>query len=416
MKLGLIGHPLGHSWSPAIHRDLIHEDYQLYDLNREELDAFLKAREFDGLNVTIPYKETVIPYLDELDPDAEKIGAVNCIVNDHGRLKGYNTDCIGFEEMLKHHQIDPSGKKIAILGSGGASKAVVQALHHLGGHPVVISRKKKDGVLTYEELYEREKEFSLLVNATPVGMFPQCDEVPVNVQKFHSLEAVVDIVANPLRTRLCFEAKCMGLRTCGGFEMLVRQALAADELFLKKRLDPSLVSDCMNHLLAERRNIVLIGMPTSGKTTIAKELGRILHKEPVEMDDAIEKKLGMRISQCFAEKGEAYFRAVETQVAGEHRRGRGEIISCGGGVIKTPETMRYLSENGLVILITRNLNQLYPSDNRPLASSSEAVRKLYEERKPLYERYRDITIDNSGTMEKTIHEILKATGMEEEKR
>lgn len=416
MRLGLIGHPLGHSWSPAIHQNLIHEDYQLYDLKPEELDAFLKGKEFDGLNVTIPYKETVIPYLDEVDPDAERIGAVNCIVNEHGRLKGYNTDCIGLEEMLKHHEIPVSGNKIAVLGSGGASKAAMQALRHLGGNPTVISRKKKDGVLTYEELYEREDEFSILVNATPVGMFPECDATPVDLQRFHRLKAVVDIVANPLRTRLCFEAKCMGLQTCGGFEMLVRQALAADELFVRKKLDPDLVFSCMNTLLSERRNIVLIGMPTSGKTTISRQLGRILKKEPVEMDDEIEKKLGMSISQCFVRKGEAYFRRIETEVAREHRQGRGEIISCGGGVIKTPETMRYLSENGLVILITRNLDQLYPTDNRPLASNEEALRKLYEERKPLYERYRDVTVDNSGTMDETIHEILRVTGMEEEKR
>lgn len=416
MRLGLIGHPLGHSWSPAIHQYFIHEDYQLSDLDEKQLDAFLKEKDFDGLNVTIPYKETVIPYLDELDEMAEKIGAVNCIVNDHGKLKGYNTDWIGFAEMLKHHDVDVKGKKIAVLGSGGASKAIAAALEYLGGIPYVISRRKREGVLTYEELFEREKEFPVIVNTTPVGMYPHCDDVPVDLKRFHHLEAVVDIVANPLRTRLCFEAKSLGLQTCGGFEMLVRQAFAADELFLNKKLNGSMVSSCMNALLKTRRNIVLIGMPTSGKTTVSKELGRVLKRGPVEMDAEIEKKLGTSISQCFAEKGEEYFRKTETEVAREHRQGKGEIISCGGGVIKTPETMRYLSENGLVILMTRNLDQLYPSDDRPLASSKEAVKKLYEERKPLYEKYRDVTVDNSGTIEETIQEILKVTGMEEETR
>ena len=416
MKLGLIGHPLGHSWSPEIHDYFIHQNYQLFDLNDAELDSFLKKKNFDGLNVTIPYKQTVIPYLDELDRNAEQIGAVNCIVSQGGKLKGYNTDCIGFAEMLKHHHIDVKGKHTAVLGSGGASKAVVTALKDLGGIPSVISRHKKEGVLTYEELYEKEEQFSVIVNTTPVGMFPQCDDIPVDLKKFHHLKSVVDIVANPLRTRLCFEAKSMGLQTCGGFEMLVRQAFVADELFLHQKLDSTMVPQCMNTLLKERRNIVLIGMPTSGKTTVSRELGKVLKKEPVEMDQEIEKKLGMSISECFAKKGEAYFRTIETEVAKDHRQGKGEIISCGGGVIKTPETMRYLSENGIVILITRNPDQLYPSGDRPLASSKEALKKLYEERKPLYERYRDVRVDNSGIINETIQEILKITGMEEEKR
>ena len=416
MKLGLIGNPLGHSWSPAIHSYLIHADYSLMPLEEEELKPFLEKRDFDGINVTIPYKQTVIPCLDELDENAEKIGAVNCIVNENGRLKGYNTDYEGFRDMLIGHDVPVEGNNVAVLGSGGASKAVRQAIISLKGNPVIISRHKKDGVLTYDELYEQENNFQIIVNTTPVGMSPHMDEVPLDLSRFTSLHYVVDIIANPLCTKLCFEAKRLGIPHLGGFEMLVRQALAADRYFLRKDVDEKLVVPCMNALLEERRNIVLTGMPTSGKTTIAEKLQELTGKKTIEMDDEIVQRIGMSISDYFAEYGEESFRRIEREVAEEHMEGKGEIISCGGGVIKTPETMRALCSNGTVIWIDRDLNYLYSTSDRPLASDQKQVLNLYQQRLPLYDMYSDIHVKNNSSLEDCIDKIIKETGIKEKRK
>lgn len=412
MKLGLIGKPLGHSWSPEIHSFITKEDYKLYELDEEQMHQFLHRKDFDGLNVTIPYKQKVMKDLDEIDPMAEEIGAVNCIVNENGILKGYNTDIDGFTGMLVHNHIDVKGKNAAVLGSGGASKAAVCALKKLGAYPYIISRSKHQDTYTYEYLYDHESEFQIIVNATPVGMKPDYDDVPIDLRRFTHLDAVVDIVANPLRTRLQFDAKMLGLAYCGGFEMLVGQAFAADERFLHQKLDDRLIEQCMKAVLKKRRNIVLIGMPTSGKSTIAAALGKKTGAVVVEMDAEIEKETGMSIPECFKRKGEGYFRNAEKETAKRHREASGEIISCGGGVIKNQDTMRYLSENGLVIWIDRGLNQLFPTDSRPLAGNEQALQKLYKERLPLYQKYSDIRIDNSGTLEHTIRAIAEKTGWE----
>lgn len=407
MKFGLIGYPLGHSWSKEIHAHFIRHPYSMYELKEKELKEFLETKDFDGLNVTIPYKQEVIPFMDALDPACEKIGAANCIVNTDGKLKGYNTDYIGFRDMVVANEVSVNGCHVAVLGTGGASKAVSLALEELGAYVSLVSRNKREGVITYEELYASQEKFQVIVNTTPVGMYPHCDDMPVDLERFSNLKAVIDIIANPLRTRLLFEAHVKGIQTLSGFEMLVRQAFAADELFTGKKLNHNLIVPCMNDLLEKRRNIVLIGMPTAGKTTVAQELGKALGKEIVEMDDEITDALGTTIRECFDTKGEAYFRSVETVVAKSHRDAKGEIISCGGGVIKTKETMRYLCENGIVVWIKRDLSYLYPSDSRPLSSSEEAIKKMYEERLPLYTKYSDITIENNGAVKKAVRKICK---------
>ncbi|MGM9942395.1 MAG: shikimate kinase [Bulleidia sp.] len=411
MKLGLIGMPLGHSWSPAIHSFLINKPYDLIPLHEDELGPFLKDRNFDGLNVTIPYKQAVIPYLDELEESAERIGAVNCIVNRNGKLTGYNTDYEGFRDMLVCNGVEVRGKQAAVLGSGGASKAIREAILTLGGTPVIVSRNPKGEQISYEQLYEKQEKFSILVNTTPVGMSPDVDVSPVDPARFTNLSHVIDIVANPLCTTLCFQAKQLGIPCLGGFEMLVRQALAADRYFLDQDMNSDLIQPCINALLAERRNIVLIGMPTCGKSTISALLGEITGKHVVEMDEEITEKLGMPIRDWFETYGEQSFREKETETAVEHSTGKGEIISCGGGVIKTEATMRALSHNGIIIWIDRNLDYLYSTSDRPLASSIEQVRSLYVQRRPLYEKYSDITIQNNGTVEDCIEKIINVTGI-----
>lgn len=410
MKYGLIGMPLGHSWSPEIHDLLIHEPYEKKELKEEELADFLKKREFSGINVTIPYKQAVIPYLDEMDDQAERIGAVNCIVNHNGVLKGYNTDCIGFSDMMKANRM-PVGR-CAVLGSGGASKAVKTALEDLGAEPVIVSRHPSGPQISYDELYERESGFVLLVNATPVGMYPHIDQVPADLSRFTGLQGVVDIIANPLRTRLQFDAQCRHIRYLGGFEMLVRQAAAADELFTGQKVSEAAVQHCMHVLYEKRRSIILIGMPTSGKTSIGSVLAERSGRRFIDMDEELVKRLGMPISDCFEKYGEAYFRREESRLAEELSTGGNLVVSTGGGIIKNRDNMRCLSASGLVVWIRRKMEDLFPSADRPLSSSREAVRKLYEERKDLYALYSDMTIENNGTVEEAAEKIMHMTGEE----
>ena len=416
MKLGLIGYPLGHSWSKPIHDFMIGSDYQMFELKPEELEGFMTKKDFDGLNVTIPYKQKVMKYLDEIDETAAKIGAVNTIVNHNGVLKGYNTDYLGFMEMLKRNHIDVQGKKTAVLGSGGASRAVAAALTILGADFDIVSRKaERENTILYETMYERSDDYQVIVNTTPLGLAPHPDDMPVDLSRFTKLEAVADIIANPLRTRLLFEAGCRGLKTAGGLEMLVAQAWHADLLYTGEQLDPQLITDCLAELYRDRRSIVLIGMPTAGKTTVSALLGEACGRDVIEMDDEIVEILGTSIKECFAEKGEDYFRWLEQEVAKDLRSGGRFVISCGGGVIKNPETMRFLSENSIVVWLKRGIEQLFATDSRPLSSNAEALRKLYEERRPLYELYSDVSADNTGDISDTVAEIIRKTG-EREKR
>ena len=410
MKLGLIGYPLGHSWSPAIHRFLLKEDcYTLQETPAEELQHFFETTDLDGFNVTIPHKQAVIPLLDEIDPAARQIGAVNTVVHKNGRFIGYNTDYTGFIGMLKANGIEVQGKHCAVLGSGGVSRAIRTAIESMGGTYDIVSRSASPTAISYEQLYADQKRYSVLINATPVGMSPKVDQTPVDVTRFTNLEAVVDAIANPLRTRLCFEAKQMGIKTCGGFEMLVRQALAADRYFTGHEMDEALGTSCMKYLLQKQQSIVLIGMPTCGKSTIAKVISERTGRPLVEMDEVLEERLGMPIRQCFAQHGEAYFRARETELAKELTSGNA-VISCGGGIIKNPENMWALSQNGCVFWIDREVDRLFGTASRPLSQSKDDIQKLYAERKPLYERYCDRRIENNGTLEEAVSAILQETG------
>ena len=408
MKLGLIGKMLGHSWSWQIHDMLIHEHYQNWELSEDEVIPFLEKKDFTGINVTIPYKEKVMTVLDEISPTAEKIGAVNCIINRDGRLYGYNTDCDGFMELVKTAGMHMEGKHAAVLGSGGAAKAVMAGVSQLGGIPVMVSRHPHDDMISYQQMYAMQNRFSFLVNATPVGMFPHMDETPADLDVFEHLEGVVDVVANPLRTKLCFQASCKGIPSTGGLGMLVYQAAAADALFTGQKVPQERIDACLGTLLKERRNIVLIGMPTSGKSSVAQMLGRQSGQQVYDMDTLLEQQLGTSIRTCFETHGEAYFRAKETRLARELANKEGVIISCGGGIIKNPENMQALSQHGVVVWLQRN--SLFPSSDRPLSADEASLKKLYEQRRGLYEMYSDIQVENNGTLEDTAEQILKKIG------
>ncbi|MBQ6623425.1 MAG: shikimate 5-dehydrogenase [Mogibacterium sp.] len=408
-RLGLIGKPLGHSWSPEIHKYLTGADYKLWEIDEGELPGFMKRREFDGINVTIPYKASVIEYLEEIDEAADRMGAVNCIVNRDGRLKGYNTDYIGLLKMMKRMDAadKAGGGKAVILGTGGASKAAEEACRKLGIEFEKVSRSEREGCITYEELKQRGEEFALLINATPVGMYPNEDEAPVDVSQFGSLGLVVDIVANPVRTRLCYEAEQHGIPSAGGLEMLVYQALAAEEIFTGEDLPEAKADECVEQLLAERRNIVLIGMPSSGKSTVGRLLAERLGREFIDTDDEIVSRAGRPIAEIFAEDGEAEFRKIEREVCEIFSKKSGLVIACGGGVVEFEENMRRLAYNGIIIYLDRSLELLTPTESRPLSPDKNKLAVLYERRKELYERYSDIRIRNDGSAEDAADEIIR---------
>ena len=407
MKYGLIGNPLAHSWSPEIHQFLIGESYQLRPLKENELDDFFQERNFEGINVTIPYKKTVIPYLDFIDEAAQELGAVNTIVNRDGKLYGYNTDYLGFKYLLENNSIDVHNKTVAVLGTGGASKAIKYALNQLGCEPLLISRTHKESCITYDELYERASEIEIIVNTTPVGLYPNLEEAPIEIKKFPNLTAVVDIIANPLKTKLMLDAEEMGVKAIGGLEMLVAQAYYADLLFTNSMLEEQLINDCYNQLLFDKRNIVLIGMPTSGKTTVGKLLAQKTGKQFYDIDEEIKNSINMSIADYFAEYGEQAFRDLETSFVKKIENETGLVISTGGGIIKRAENINSLAHNGIIIWLDRDIELLSPASDRPLSSNIDDLHKLFEERKHLYQTYSDIVCKNNSTQENAVNLILR---------
>ncbi len=394
MKYGLIGEHLGHSFSKVIHEMLSDNLYELREIPREELDSFMHSRDFSGINVTIPYKESVIPYLDEIDDGAQEIGAVNAVVNRDGRLFGYNTDFYGMRALIMHAGIDVGGKKAAILGSGGTSRTAMAVLNSLGAREILrVSRSGRDGSLAYEELYEKHSDTEIIVNTTPLGMFPNIDTVAVDLSKFERLSGVVDAVYNPLRTRLVLEARARGIIAEGGLYMLVAQAVRASEIFLDKKYADGLIDKVYQRIKSDKENTVLIGMPASGKSTVGKILAEKTGRTLVDTDELIVKKAGIEIKEIFARFGEARFREIESEVIREISGNGSLIIATGGGTILRNENVSSLKKNGTLFFIDRPLEKLMPTDSRPLSSDREAIERRYEERYEIYCSVCDARID-----------------------
>ncbi|MBQ2924023.1 MAG: shikimate dehydrogenase [Anaerotignum sp.] len=409
MKYGLIGEKLGHSFSKIIHEQLADYTYDLIPLTREELDVFLQKKSFSALNVTIPYKETVIPYLDEVDAHARKIGAVNTIVNRNGILKGYNTDFYGFRYMLLHNGIDVRNKKVLVLGKGGASKAVIAVLEEMGAKEIrTVYYKENPETITYEECYQNHADAEIIVNTTPVGMYPKADECPIELNRFPRLCGVADVVYNPLRTQLIIEAQKRNIPGAGGLEMLVAQAKYAAEIFLDTKIDDCRIDEIHADLLKERSNLVLIGMSGGGKTVLGKKAAEKLGKTFVDTDEEIVKRIGMPIADFFAKKGEPAFRKMETEVLHEISSRNDLVISTGGGIVKNPLNIEYLKRNGRIIWLKRDAELLQSGNGRPLAPDKAATLKLYEERLPLYTASAEAIAENNGTAEEGLENILKA--------
>lgn len=409
MRYGLIGEKLGHSFSKIIHEKLADYTYDLIPLSLEELDVFMREKEFSAINVTIPYKETVIPYLDEVDPKAAKMGAVNTVMQRNGKLFGYNTDYFGFRYMLEHNHIQIAGKKVLVLGRGGASKAVIAVLEDMGAAEIhTIYYKIAEDSISYETCYALHTDAQVIVNTTPVGMYPNSGHTPIDLTPFTNLEAVADVVYNPLRTRLVLDAEEKGCQAIGGLEMLVGQAKYAVEIFLDQSLPEDSIDVVYKDLMAERRNLVLIGMSGCGKSTLGKLAAEKLGKTFVDTDAEIIKRIGMSIADYFAAYGEDSFRKVESEVVQEISTQNNLVISTGGGVIKNPENIRWLKGNGTIIWIQRDPELLESGNGRPLVPDQEAVRRLYKERLPLYTAAAETIIENDGNEEEALQKILTA--------
>lgn len=401
-KYGLIGESLSHSKSKEIHELLADYTYNLRDIKREELDEFFESKKFKGINVTIPYKEASMKYLDDIDNLAKEIGAVNTIVNRDERLIGYNTDYLGFDYSLNFYEIDLKGKKVLILGSGGASKMLQKLVIDKGAEEfVVISRSSENN---YDAL-EKFSDFEVIINATPVGMYPDNMESKVDLNKFNNLEAVIDLIYNPLKTKILLDGEKLNIKTMSGLMMLVAQAFFACELFLEKKLDESLIIKIYKKLKFDMENIILIGMPSSGKTTMGKMLAEKLNRKFFDIDKLIEEE-GKTIPEIFEEKGEGCFRDLESKVLEDISKENGLVIASGGGTPIRKENRDYILQNSLVIYLKRDLENLEIS-GRPLSKNLENLKKLYSERKGIYEDLAEIKIDVIEDKKENLNLILK---------
>lgn len=407
MEYGLIGEKLGHSFSKIIHNEICDYDYELKELSRDELATFMRKAEFKAINVTIPYKQSVIPFLDEIDEIAEKIGAVNTIVNKSGSLIGYNTDFQGMTAMILKAGINLKNKKVLILGTGGTSKTALCVAESMGAKSVLkVSRSGgATGIVTYDEAYSEHNDADIIINTTPCGMYPNIGESAVDINKFPNLSGVIDAVYNPLNSYLVCTAKEKGIPACGGLYMLVSQGVAAAEKFTGTQINSSETDRVYNKILLSKRNLVLIGMPSCGKSTVGKILANELDMQFVDSDEVITQKAGISIPEIFEKYGEEDFRKLESKVIAEISLRQNTVIATGGGAILNKRNIDLLKENGIVIFIDRPLENLLPTDDRPLSSDSEMLQKRYNERYSIYVSSAHAVATADGDVEDTKNKV-----------
>ncbi len=399
---GLLGEHLPHSFSPQIHMSLGNEDYHLFEVAPDNLEKFLTEKKFKGINVTIPYKKAVIEYLDVISPEAQKIGAVNTITVRDGKLYGDNTDYFGFKYMVEKSKIDVSGKKALVLGSGGASATVQAVLRDMGACEVnVVSR---NGEINYTNIYSHT-DTEIIVNTTPVGMYPDNMNSPVEIERFPELKGVLDVVYNPLRTKLIMDAQNLGVPAAAGLSMLVAQAKKAHEIFFNTKVDDEICENITKVLFKQMCNIVLIGMAGCGKSTIGKALSEKLQKDFMDTDAMVENAENKTIPQIIEKYGEDYFRYCENAAVNLVGKEKSCIIATGGGVVTREENYMPLKQNGIIVFINRDAEKL-PTKNRPL-SQLHGVKELYEKRMPLYRQFAHIEVDGNGTVEEVAETIIK---------
>lgn len=394
MKYGLIGEKLGHSFSKEVHSLLSDYEYELREIPRDGLDYFMKEADFKAINVTIPYKESVIPYLSYISDEARMIGSVNTIVNREGKLYGYNTDFLGMTAQINKMRLSLTGKKTVILGTGGTSKTSVAVAKSLGASEIItVSRTKKEGSINYDELMRDHLDAEVIINTTPVGMYPDNSSSPIDIAPFKRLEGVIDAIYNPIRTNLVLDAMERDIKADGGLYMLVAQAVYASEIFLDVKYPKERLDKIFKKIKRKKENIVLIGMPASGKSTVASLLSKELSRDVLDTDRMIVAARKASIPEIFESEGEAAFRDYETTEIANASLHNNIVIATGGGAILRRWNVRMLKQNGVLFFIDRPYEKLVPTHDRPLASDVDAIKKRYEERYPIYVRCADVVID-----------------------
>lgn len=402
-KCVLIGEKLSHSFSPIIHSHLADYPYTLAEVSREELESFVRSDKFTSANVTIPYKVEIMKYLDEISDEAREIGCVNTVTHTQdGRLRGDNTDFYGLSYLISSGGIDISDKKVLILGSGGSFLTASAVAKSLGAKEIIcVSRK---GAVNYENVYSIHPDADIIINTSPVGMYPNNLECKIDLAKFDSVKGVFDIVFNPSKTKLLLDAERLSIPAFGGLPMLVAQAKRAAEIFTGEHIDDSEIGRITKILEETTLNIILIGMPGCGKTTIAKALSERLGREIIDTDHKIVKNAGMPIPEIFSTFGEGVFRALEHNEIRNAGKLSGRIISTGGGAVTVADNYEPLHQNGIIIFIKRDINSL-SRDGRPLSLGADLF-KMYEKRLPLYERFADFTVENDSDIDSCADKII----------
>ena len=403
-KFGLIGRTLKHSYSKKIHALLGEYSYDLYEIEPEKLSGFVADNALKGFNVTIPYKKDIITCLDQVDAKAKAIGAVNTVVMNNGVKTGYNTDFDGMVYMLNRAKISLLDRSVLILGSGGTSNTAKAVCQSLGAKTIKIL--SRSGEINYENYDKLASDCQVVINTTPVGTFPDNYACKIDLSFFPNLIGVADVVYNPSLTKLLYQAKKLGVKYTNGLPMLVAQAKYANDLFLGQKTSDEVIEKIISVLESQTKNIVLIGMPGCGKSSIAKILSQQLNRESIDVDSEIVKKDGRSIPTIFSESGEEYFRAIEKETLKEIGVLTGKIIATGGGVVKDDDNYFALKQNGIIVWIDREVEKL-ATDGRPLSKDLSAVKQLYNDRKALYEKFADIKIENNGSLDYAVSEVKK---------
>ena len=405
-KYGCIGKKLTHSFSKEIHAKLADYKYELIELSEEELHTFFEKKDFEAVNVTLPYKQSVIPYLDSVSEIASRIGAVNTVVNRDGKLYGYNTDYYGMKALIERLGLDLSGKKVLVLGTGGTSKTARAVASDLGAQEILtVSRRKSDENITYEEATELHSDAEIIINTTPSGMYPDIESKPIDISPFSHLMGVVDAVYNPLSTGLVLDARNRGIKAEGGLYMLVMQAIVAAEKFLDKKIKREVADKVFSDVLSLKENIVLTGMPGSGKSTVGK-LIKLDGYSFFDTDAEVEKKCGCTIKELIESKGEKYFRDLESEVIREVSSEGCRIISTGGGAVLRQENVRSLKQNGKIFFLNAELSRLRATEDRPLSDTEDKLAKLYAERIDIYKKTADTVVPDMDTPKAEAEYIL----------
>ena len=401
LKCGLLGEHLTHSYSPQIHRELADYTYKLFEMPVEDVEGFLASDKFDAINVTIPYKKTVMPYLREISDEARRIGSVNTLTHlKNGGLRGDNTDYFGFSYMLDKSGISVTGKKVLILGSGGAQETARTVCLDRGATVIIISRS---GENHYGNL-DKHRDAAVIINTTPVGMFPNNNKAPLSLADFPALEGVLDMIYNPAKTKLLLDAERLGIAHIGGLSMLVAQAKLAAEIFTSEKIEDCEIDRIVRKITSEMNNIILIGMAGCGKTTVGEALAELTGREILDTDAMVKQKTGRTPAEILNEDGEVAFRRIETECVAEAGKQSSKIIATGGGVPTIPENTDLLRQNGKIIFLRRAIEEL-DSSGRPL-SLAEGAAALYRKRLPLYEALADLTVDNDDTPIAVAQKIL----------